>query len=464
MLLTLSTTHYPATDLGYLLHKHPQRCQTFPLTFGTASVFYPEATAERCTVALLLDIDPVNLVRGKSRSSQSERLLEQYVNDRPYVASSFLSVAIANVFSTALSGHCKQLPELANTPLPFTVRLPVLPCRGGEAFLRKLFEPLGYEITAVVLPLDDQFPEWGNSRYFSVSLHQTIRLSDLLSHLYVLMPVLDDDKHYWVGDDEVEKLLRHGSGWLSSHPDCENITRRYLKRQRQLTHQALAQLIEPDDSILEEEAIQPEESGLERLFSLNQLRLETVVAVLQDCGAKRIVDLGCGEGKLLRMLLKNRAFEQITGVDVSPRILEIAQERLSREHLSPMQQSRFQLLQGSLTYRDSRLKDYDAATLIEVIEHLDPDRLTALEHVVFEFAHPEYVIVTTPNVEFNVRFPNLPAAQFRHADHRFEWTRAEFQTWANRVAEEFGYTVAFQGIGLEDPTVGSPTQMGVFKR
>jgi 3' terminal RNA ribose 2'-O-methyltransferase Hen1 len=151
-------------------------------------------------------------------------------------------------------------------------------------------------------------------------------------------------------------------------------------------------------------------------------------------------------------------------MDVSYRALERAEERLNRDHLSPVQKSRFQLIQGSLTYRDDRLMGYDAATLVEVIEHLDLNRLAALERVLFEFAHPKLAIVTTPNIEYNIRFATLPAGQLRHRDHRFEWTRTEFQTWANQVAERFGYTVEFFPIGTDDPDVGAPTQMGVFSR
>jgi 3' terminal RNA ribose 2'-O-methyltransferase Hen1 len=466
MLLTISTTHSPATDLGYLLHKHPQRCQSFPMTFGQAFVFYPEASAEKCTVALLLEIDPIGLVRGKSGSGQPERSLEQYVNDRPYVASSFLSVAISKVFGTALAGNCKDLPDLVNTPLPFTVGLPVLPCRGGEAFLRQLFEPLGYQVEAEPIALDQQFPDWGDSIYVSVTLQNTLRLSDLLSHLYVLIPVLDDDKHYWVGDDEVDKLLRHGAGWLPQHEAKQKISDRYLKHQGYLTRRAMAQLNEDLSADLDQtpEIQSQEEAALEERLSLNQQRLTAIVALLKQRGSKRVIDLGCGEGKLLRSLLKDACFEQITGIDVSPRALEIAQKRLDIDHLPSHQASRLQLLSGALTYRDDRLSGYDAATLIEVIEHVELDRLPSLERVVFEFAHPQVVIVTTPNSEYNVRFENLPAGKLRHRDHRFEWTRLEFQTWGDRVADRFGYSVEFDGIGLEDPELGAPTQMGVFSR
>jgi 3' terminal RNA ribose 2'-O-methyltransferase Hen1 len=466
MLLTIATTHPPATDLGYLLHKNPARAQSFPLAFGHAHVFYPEAGPERCTAALLLDVDPVGLVRARRGPAGAGGSLEQYVNDRPYVASSFLSVAIAQVLGSALAGRSKERPDLADAPLPLHARLAVLPCRGGEAFLRRLFEPLGYAVTAQRHPLDEQFPEWGDSPYFTVELRATCRLHELLSHLYVLVPVLDDDKHYWVGDDEVEKLLRHGAGWLSAHPERETIARRYLRHQVRLAREALARLAEEDDPDPDAaaEAHAGEEAVLEERLSLNEQRLGAVAAALRECGARRVLDLGCGEGKLLRELLRDKTFEEIVGVDVSCRSLEVARERLHWDRLPPVVQQRIRLLQGSLTYRDRRLAGYDAAAVIEVIEHLDPPRLAAFERVLFEFARPATVVLTTPNAEYNVKFENLPAGRFRHRDHRFEWTRAEFRVWAERAAGRFGYAVRFLPVGPEDPAVGAPTQMGVFRR
>jgi len=339
-----------------------------------------------------------------------------------------------------------------------------LPCRGGEAFLRRLFEPLGYTVSAQRHALDEKFPDWGESPYFTVELQGTVCLQELLSHLYVLIPVLDDDKHYWVGDEEVDKLLRHGEGWLAFHPERELIAKRYLKRQGDLVRTALAQLIEEDnlnpDSAQENHAL--EETAIEERISLNQQRYQAVLATLKQCGAKRVLDLGWGEGRLLKELLLDWSFEQIVGMDVSYRTLEIAQERLNLERLPPMQQQRIKLIQGSLTYRDKRLSGYDAATVVEVIEHLDPPRLAAFERVLFEFARPTAVVITTPNVEYNVKFENLPAGQLRHKDHRFEWTRKEFQSWSNRVAERFSYSVQFLPVGPEDPVVGAPTQMGLF--
>ena len=357
MLLKITTTHTPATDLGYLLHKHPARCQTFPLAFGQAHIFFSEASDTSCTAVLLLDIDPIALVRGRGRNN-SGFSLQQYVNDRPYAASSFLSVAIAQVYGSALGGRCKDRPELAETAIPLQVQVAAVPDATGGDLLRRLFEPLGYEIALEPHPLDENFPEWGESRYFTLDLSATIRLGDLLSHLYVLIPVLDNFKHYWVGNDEVKKLLAKGERWLSQHPEKELITQRYLRYHRSLTQAALSQLLIEDGEDVAETDVkqQAEEDELERPLSLHEQRLNSVLAVLKGSGAQRVLDLGCGEGKLLRKLMKESQFSEIIGLDISYRTLEIAKDRLRLDRLPPSQQGRLTLLHGALTYKDDRLK------------------------------------------------------------------------------------------------------------
>ncbi|MEZ5399344.1 MAG: 3' terminal RNA ribose 2'-O-methyltransferase Hen1 [Bryobacteraceae bacterium] len=462
MLLTIRAA-VSGTDLGYLLHKNPSRLHTFDLPFGKAHVFYPHLTETVSEAALLVDVNPVGLVRG---SGGGEGLLDQYVNDRPYAACSFLSVAIARVLRSAMAGASKERQELADQPLDLEARMPALPCKGHPEFLRELFCPLGYSLTAVRLALDERFPEWGDSPYYSVTIAGRARLRDLLTHIYVLTPVLDSDKHYWAGADEVEKLLKRGEGWLATHPAKEAITRRYLRHDSRLTRDALRRL-------LDDEAVDPEanaaahartEEDLERPSRLWEQRIGAVVAALRAEGVGSVVDLGCGEGKLIRALLEDRGFERIAGMDVSWRVLELARKRLRLEQMSPALRQRVELIHGALTYRDERLSGFDAATLVEVIEHLDPARLAALERVVFEFARPRVVVVTTPNSEYNVRFPTLRVGAKRHDDHRFEWTRAEFSRWACATAERFGYAVRFLPIGPEDAEVGPPTQMGVFTR
>ena len=435
----------------------------FSTGFGEAHVFYPEASEERCTAALLLAIDPVGLVRrGRGVSSFA---LAEYVNDRPYVASSFLSVALVTVFKSAMAGVCKGHEELVESKIPLVAALPVVPARGGEPMVRRLFEPLGYEIEATAVALDERYPDWGDSRYVRLKLSRECRLADLLNHLYVLLPVLDDDKHYWVDEAEIEKLMRRGEGWLAAHPDRDLIVRRYLKKQARLYFPALATLDETQPpSEQEAESDEPErEEQLEEKVSLRDQRLGSVQSVLRASGARRVLDLGCGPGALLQRLVRD-GYDEVVGVDVSVRALEIAAKRLRLDEMHDTQRQRITLLHSPLTYRDKRLAGFDAAALVEVIEHFDPARLAAAEQNVFGSARPVTLIVTTPNAEYNVMWESLPAGEFRHPDHRFEWNRVEFASWADGVAGRYGYSVRFLPVGPEDPDVGAPTQMAVFSR
>ncbi|GIH28212.1 3' terminal RNA ribose 2'-O-methyltransferase Hen1 [Acrocarpospora phusangensis] len=485
MLLTISTTHRPATDLGFLLHKHPDKVQEFTQSFGTAQVFYPEAGEERCTAALLLDVDPVRLVRSRGASSP-DFSLGQYVNDRPYAASSLLASAMAEVFRTARAGRCKARPELAGQAIPLEIFLPALPCRGGAELAHRVFEPLGWQVEALAVPLDEGFPEWGDSRYVRLTLRGELRLADALNQLYVLLPVLDDAKHYWVASDEVDKLIRAGEGWLATHPARTLITRRYLNRRAALTRAALARLAEIGDDLedaleppVEEEAAEPTALSPEaaqlledttpnaevveepaKATPLNVLRREAVLAALADTGARTVIDLGCGSGQLVGALLADKTITKIAGVDVSAHALTLAARKLKLDRMAEARRARLDLFQGSLTYGDARFAGYDAAVLMEVVEHLDPPRLPALERVVFGGAKPRHVIVTTPNSEYNVRYETLVG--MRHPDHRFEWTRAEFRAWAESVAARYDYAVAYRPVGDDDPELGPPTQMAIF--
>ena len=460
MLLTLTTTHRPATDLGFLLRKHPERSQSFDVGFGTAHVLYPEATAERCTAALILDVDPIALVRGRRGQGGATEggLLTQYVNDRPYAASSFLSVALSRVFGSAMGGRSEAREELAAQPIPLSARVTPLDCGGGLDLAVRLFAPLGYEVTGSAI-LD---PRGEPSRYWDVTVSGSVPLALLLAHLYVLIPVLDDEKHYWVGEDEIDKLLRKGEGWLPQHPERELITRRYLKHGRRLTRIALERLAEIDDAAAPEEDAAPALEALETPLRLNDQRMARVLQVLRDAGARNVLDLGCGAGRLLRELLADSQFDRIVGVDASTRDLDMARDRLRLDRLPERQRNRITLLQGALTYRDKRLAGFDAAAVVEVIEHIDPTLLDSFAAALFGAARPKTVVLTTPNVEYNVRFEALHGQDLRHADHRFEWTRAEFEAWAQTVADRFGYVVRFEGIGEADPGLGSPTQMGIF--
>ncbi|MFI9364573.1 3' terminal RNA ribose 2'-O-methyltransferase Hen1 [Kitasatospora sp. NPDC053057] len=514
MFMSISTTgsaESPATDLGFLLHKHPGKVQRFTTSHGEAHVFYPEAGDEVCTAALLLDIDPIALVRkgrgnGKGRGGSPDFALSQYVNDRPYAASSLLAVALRTVFRSAMKGDCQLRPELPGRVRPLRIELPAVPANGageggGPAMVARLFEPLGWRVEASAIPLDGDFPEWGESRYVRFALaSDAVRLADALQQLYVLLPVLDGAKHYWVAPDEVDKLLAAGEGWLAAHPERALIARRYLSRRWSLTRAAmerleLARLAEADDREVEEidnavddrpddedtgttlstgttdssgttgtsESTESTESTAPRQPSLAEQRRTAILAALRDSGAARVADLGCGQGELIGELMKDARFTEILGVDVSARALQAANRKLRLARLPERQAARVTLAQGALTYTDARLKGYDAAVLCEVIEHLDLPRLPALEYAVFGAARPRAVVVTTPNVEYNVRWESLPAGRVRHADHRFEWSREEFEAWAGKVAAAYGYTVELRPVGPEDPEVGPPTQLALFR-
>ncbi|GAA3968324.1 3' terminal RNA ribose 2'-O-methyltransferase Hen1 [Hymenobacter antarcticus] len=498
MLLTITTTYQPATDLGYLLHKNPARLQSVEVAGGQAHVFYPEATAERCTAALLLDLDPIGLVRGRGGAPGEGFALEQYVNDRPYVASSFLSAALSKAFGTAMNGTCKDRPNLPAEALPLAVKVAVVSAPGPD-WPRRLFEPLGYEVEIETTPLDPTVPEWGDSRYYTLHLrHAGLRVQDVLTHLYVLLPVLDNDKHYYIGENEAEKLLHRGGDWLPQHPERGFITRRYLRYLAAYVNPTLERLMEGDEVEIPNETSPPDPlskkegapvreddsaaepvkgisgapSFLERgsggevdageRLSLHDQRLQQVAHEIYQLAPKRVLDLGCGEGKLLRLLLRQSKIEYILGMDVSHQALTRAAQRLHLDEMPPRQRARIDLIQGSLLYRDERLAGFDAAALVEVIEHLDENRLAALEAVVFGQARPAHVFVTTPNADYNQLFEKLNAGEFRHTDHRFEWSRAEFAAWAVGVAGRHGYQLRLVGMGEEVAGVGAPSQMAVF--
>jgi 3' terminal RNA ribose 2'-O-methyltransferase Hen1 len=463
VLLTITTTRAPATDLGYLLHKHPDRVQAFATAAGTAHVFYPEATPQRCTAALLLEVDPVALVRGPAgqNTPNTDGALAQYVNDRPYAASSMLSVALKEAFGTALAGRCDARPELAAERIPLGIRVPALRCRGGPELAAQVFEPLGWAVQAASQPLQPH--EWGTSPYVDLRLTGEQRLADALNHLYVLLPVLDDAKHYWVSTDEVDKLIRAGGDWLAGHPARDLIVRRYVSHRHALTRSALARLAEADDTEPEElDNAVTEDDEPRRPLAVQ--RREAILALVREQGARRVGDFGCGSGVLVRDLLADPHIQHVTAVDVSARALQLAARNLRLDRMPDRQRERLNIFQTSLTYRDDRLAGLDAAVLMEVIEHVDAERLPALERVVFGFAAPATVIVTTPNAEYNPYFETLPAGALRHRDHRFEWTRAQFRAWAQRVADGHRYQVRFLPVGPEHPDAGPPTQLAVFTR
>lgn len=460
MLLTITYKGKNTQELGFLLHKNPDRAQQFELAYGKAYVFYPEVSDESTTAALLLDIDPLDLARGKVGSRDGG--LFDYVNDRPYAATSFLSTAIVRIFGTAINGKCDKRQELADTPLDLTARLASLKDNGDTELAKQLFEPLGYRVTVSRTQLDEKFPEWGSSPYIDLTISGKVKLSELLNHIYVLIPVFDKQKHYYMAEDEIKKLLEHGEGWLADHPQKEKITRRYFTARKSYARRAMDILNENEGAdTVEEEQETPEK---EVFTPLNTQRMETVRDAVLASGAASVIDLGCGECRLTSLLLNEQQIRRVAACDVSVSVLEKAAQRLHLDRMQPARRNKLTLMQASLTYRDKRFEGYDCACVVEVIEHIEPMRIPAFERAVFEFAAPRTVILTTPNREYNANYEHMEKNALRHGDHRFEWTREEFRAWTEHICEKFGYSCEISGIGTNDEKLGTPTQMAVFTK
>ena len=419
VLLTI-TTHQPATDLGFLLHKNPER-----LHDGGAVV---RAGARRSTRRRPTSAAPPRCSSRSTRSAwsatarargQRVRRCAQYVNDRPYVASSFLRVAISKLFGTAMTGRSKERPELADAHPPCSkLASRCSPCRGRRRRCsRRLFEPLGYDGGGRSRsPLDAASPSGATAATSTSRSAATMRARDLLEHLFVLLPVLDDDKHYWVGDDEVDKLLRRGGDWLAAPPRT-GADRPPLPPPRPPAHHATpwpgcsgrGRRRRPATSAEAarrrggggREADQPQRAAPRRRGRRARPRRRPA-----GC-----VDLGCGEGKLLRRLLRRPAVRPRSSASTSRTgRWSIAARRLRLDDMPPRQRAARRPVPGRAHLprpppgglrRGGRGRGRSSTSTRPACG--------AFERGVFGDARPQPSIVTTPNVEYNVLFETLPA-------------------------------------------------------
>lgn len=481
MFISIEAAGERANELSYLLHKHPDKLQSFVLSTGTAHVFYPRYEEQVCKVVLVQELDTEALAKGakKRRASSAVEDIRNYVNDRPYAANSITAQALTRVFSSAVNANATTRPELQEREWQLTIEIAALSPTTGPEVIHKLFAPLGWRIELDNIALNDANPQWGGSEYYNVTLKGSATLSQALRQVAALIPVIDDSKHYWVGEDEPAKLLRLGAGWLEEHPERKLVLRNSLAHQRELiqSYEELARTSAATTGLAERAAGGSQLAtsangsirGAQELpvapisASLWQERHEAVLGALEALGAHTVADVGCGEGKFLQRLVAQPRYSRILGSDVSAKSLERAALKINLTELSDDQRQRISLIHSSLNYRDDRLKGFEAIVLMEVIEHLETEWLEKLVQNTFGAAAPRAVIVTTPNQEYNSLYPSLSAGTMRHPDHRFEWTRAEFRSWAESVGENYGYVVDFQGIGPEDEEAGTATQMAIFR-
>jgi 3' terminal RNA ribose 2'-O-methyltransferase Hen1 len=463
--LSIATTRQSATDLGFLLYKHPDRVFRSDASRNSkmsAVGFYPEAADERCEFCLIVEVDPVERVRGASWGAG----IAQYVEPLPFLASSYMSQALSLCLRSAMNGIVtsknaseeKRLQAAAVEKWPLEIT--VSPLRTSPALISRMFEPLGWDVSLHSVPLDIPGMTSEEARRCTDLHTLTIRgeatLQDALTHLYVLLPALDPARHYFYGEDEVQKLLDKSQNWLEQHPARELIVGRYLSKSRELRETALQQIAGDEDETAEDETATSEPG------TAHDERHLKIIEIIRNAGDVSVVDLGCGEGKLLSRLAKLPGKLQITGVEPAMRDLEKAQRNLSR---NPGKQvdPRIKLKHGSILYADEQLKGFDIAILSEVIEHIDPDRLDHAERCVFGFMQPRKVVVTTPNASFNAMF-DLEEGQFRHRDHRFEWTESEARTWSDRICRDYGYSCELGGAGGYDPECGHLSHFIVFEK
>ena len=444
MLLTLACSGKDAPDLSWLLHKRPNRLQAFDLPYGKAFVFFPEYTETRSVVSLLLEINQEAL-NDLCKNKEGEF---QFVNPRQFLSSSLLSGAIGKVFSSAIKGICADKPELVNKEYDLELELTNFSCRLKPEYVARIFKPLGYAIAFDNISSD--FPREklivGNLR-----LKGKTNLKDLLSQLYILIPVFDRYLHFWIDEPQLQRFIRLTAGWLESHPEKRFILTEYFWPAADFKSRVLERF----------NAI-PGLSSNEKAQPLKIQRHEAIEATLAIHGAKTIIDLGCGEGSLIFYLLEQKKYAKIAGTDISAKNIESAKKRIAGRPSRACRED--DLFVSSLTYPDKRLRGYDAAVLSEVIEHFEINRMNTVMKNILGAAKPQIFIMTTPNRAYNNQFSGLADGAMRHPDHRYEFTEEEFTNFCRKNASAFGYEVELEPIGEISPEFGAPTLMGVFKK
>jgi 3'' terminal RNA ribose 2''-O-methyltransferase Hen1 len=456
MLLTITYKGKDTQDLGYMLFKNPNRPQSVKLTTGSAYVYYPKVSDEETTIALLLDINSLDLAKGEKGKDVQPQSLFDYVNDRPYVASSFLATAMNKVFGTAISGRGDEYQELVDSKLNLSATIHMFPCPVDKERINKVFEPLGYEVNYETFLLDNKFPEWGDSKYVNLTVSGNVVLRDLLKQIILLIPVFDKFKHYDVSNqDELNKLLKLGDGWLSDHPEKDFIVNRYLQFKKGLVNKAQEHLKSDVDEI--EESI--DKAVTEKEESLNTTRFNSVINELIKIEAKSVLDIGCSNGKLLEAIRDKMPNIKLAGIDVHLKAVSIADKMANKKDLD-----KIDFFQSSILYKDKRFKGYDAVTAIEVMEHIDEFKLYLFEKVLFGYINPRVAILTTPNKDYNENYDNINNKGLRHFDHRFEFTKREFESWVTKICSKYGYIYFFKSIGKADEKDQQPTLMVTFMK
>jgi 3' terminal RNA ribose 2'-O-methyltransferase Hen1 len=445
MQLTIQASGDNVQAISYLLAKNPNNLYERNHKGHLVRLFYSKFTETELEVTIFVTPDPIEMVKNNSNSYD----ITHYINDREFAVSSIFCSFIRSALGTALNGQPKEEHlKWVNHPFSFNFEFgPVVSSLSDEK-LMNLFEPIGYEVTINRPEIEYSFPikTKSSARYLSIKGMKT--LQEGLRHLFVLIPVIDNYKHYFIDEKEIEKLERYGEGWLEQHPLRDLIYRQALR------FKEIYSLVE--NSSKDEKKVEPVKK-----VRLNELRYEKIVNAVSQMKPRSVVDFGSGEGKLSVQLGFVEGITEILAVEPSESASLKALERFNKVK----NKEKFvipELLWGSLFYYDERLKDKDVIILCEVIEHIDETRLPKAMDTLLHDYQPGALIITTPNREYNELYDM--EEHLRHNDHRFEWTRAEFRQWCTERNYSNDYELLFDGIGEEHPSHGFPTQMCIFKR
>ncbi|MGE6488602.1 3' terminal RNA ribose 2'-O-methyltransferase Hen1 [Paenisporosarcina sp. NPDC076898] len=445
MQLSIQASGDNVQAISYLLSKNPNNLYERNHKGHLVRLFYSKFTETELEVTIFVTPDPIELVKNNSNSYD----ITHYINDREFAVSSIFCSFIRSALGTALNGQPKEEHLMwVNHPFSFNFEFgPVVSSLSDEK-LMNLFEPIGYEVTINRPEIEYSFPikTKSSARYLSIKGMKT--LQEGLRHLFVLIPVIDNYKHYFIDEKEIEKLERYGEGWLDQHPLRDLIYRQALR------FKEIYSLVE--NSSKDEKKVEPVKK-----VRLNELRYEKIVNTVSQMKPRSVIDFGSGEGKLSVQLGFVEGITEILAVEPSEAASLKALERFNKVK----NKEKFvipELLWGSLFYYDERLKDKDVIILCEVIEHIDETRLPKAMDTLLDDYQPPALIITTPNREYNELYDM--EEHLRHNDHRFEWTRAEFRQWCTERNHSNDYELQFDGIGEEHASHGFPTQMCIFKR
>lgn len=453
MFLSIAVSGEHAPDLGFVLYKHPGRFFEKSASKGRVTGGFTENREDFAEFTLAVEIDPVERVRGVNW----DRGIASYVEPMPFLAASHMSQALSQALGSAMNGVLGSKDPVIDTrvkaagvkPWPLTIKVGAVRC--SPYMIESLFSELGWSVEIESHNLDVPGVSEDDDRPLHVfTLKGEATVSDALTQLYVLLPVLDPSRHYFYDESEARKLFEKGGDWLKGHSSRDLIISRYLSKSKELRGYArqlfgnFQEKKDLDELIAETEELMRDWDDPDDT-SPHQQRHSQIIRDVVSWGARSVIDLGCGEGRLLERLVRIAPDMRVVGIEPSAREIERARKRLSNnpgKNLDP----RVEFVHGSAMYGDERFKDFDAAILSEVIEHVDEDRLSLLARSVFGIMAPRRVVITTPNGDYNRVF-GLRPGEFRHADHRFEWTLAECQAWVVGVTAAYPYEAEITPVG-----------------